>query len=174
MMSSISGRISPPILSPYAASKFALEAISDALRLELLPRGIQVCVVEPGAIDTPIWNKGETNATTLFPPGSPALDLYGTALEAIEIEARKSAAGAIPAQRVAEIVEKCLTKNRPQTRYLVGRDAKIGGFFKSLLPDRLLDYGIARSFGIPRRPSSSHLAAGLAPRFRARKNPPME
>ncbi|HTW94401.1 MAG TPA: SDR family NAD(P)-dependent oxidoreductase [Tepidisphaeraceae bacterium] len=151
MMSSISGRVAAPIMGPYAASKFAMEAMSDALRLEVMAQGIRVCLIEPGAIDTPIWKKGETEASSLFAADSPAIELYGKTLKAIEDGARKSAAGAIPADRVAEVVEKCLTRRRPRTRYLIGRDAKIGGFAKAVLPDRVLDYGMARAFGIPRR-----------------------
>ena len=57
-MSSVSGWIASPFLSPYSTSKFALEALSDALRVELHPWNIHVAVIEPGAIDTPIWAKG--------------------------------------------------------------------------------------------------------------------
>jgi len=151
MMSSISGRVAAPIMGPYAASKFAMEAMSDALRLEVMAQGIQVCLIEPGAIDTPIWKKGETEAASQFAENSAATELYGMALKAVEEAAKKSAAGAIPAVRVAQVVEKCLTRRRPKTRYLIGTDAKIGGFAKSVLPDRVLDFGMARAFGIPRR-----------------------
>jgi NAD(P)-dependent dehydrogenase (short-subunit alcohol dehydrogenase family) len=147
MMSSIAGLIAQPIIAPYNASKFALEAVSDALRLELQPQGIKVCVVEPGAIDTPIWAKAEANPGA-FPPDHPARVLYAREIDAIVNGARKAAANAIGADAVAKVVAKCLMLRRPRTRYRVGRDAMIGAMAKAVLPTWLLDRGMRWGLGI--------------------------
>lgn len=147
MMSSIAGRIAQPIIAPYNASKYALEAASDALRLEVRSQGIGVCLIEPGAIDTPIWAKAEANPGT-FPPDHPARILYARAIDAVVNSARKSAKSAIPADRVARVVEKCLTRRHPRARYLVGADAHVGAAAKRLLPTAVLDAGMAWALGI--------------------------
>jgi NAD(P)-dependent dehydrogenase (short-subunit alcohol dehydrogenase family) len=147
MMSSIAGRIAQPIIGPYNASKFALEAASDALRLELRAQGIKVVLVEPGAIDTPIWAKAEANPGK-FPPDHPARVLYAKAIDAVVDSAKKSAASAIPADHVARVVAACLTRRRPRTRYLIGTDAHIGAVAKMVLPTKILDAGMAWALGI--------------------------
>lgn len=139
-MSSISGRFASPLLGPYAASKFAVEALSDALRRELAPWDIPVTLVEPGAVATPIWEKSAAAAQTLL-EGLPdeANGYYAADIE----HARRRALGAsrtgIPAEAVAAVVHAALTAARPRTRYLVGRDARIGALLARWLPDRVLD-----------------------------------
>lgn len=135
-MSSISGKVAAPLLAPYSMSKFALEAFSDALRRELRPWNIEVSCVEPGAIATPIWNKGLE-----APENQPdrALELYGKSMQAMRKLAAKSRDNAVPAERVARVVHRALTARRPKTRYLVGPDAQIGGRLVRFLPDRWLD-----------------------------------
>ena len=139
-MSSISGRLSAPFLAPYAMSKFALEAFSDALRRELHPWHIEVSCVEPGAIDTPIWNKG-LNAPENQLDNAPAgtRELYGESMRALRKLGEKSRDQAIPAERVAKVVHHALTARRPRTRYLVGPDAQITDRLVRWLPDRWLD-----------------------------------
>ena len=150
MVSSIAGRIAQPVIGPYNASKFALEAMSDALRMEVRPQGIQVSVVEPGAIATPIWAKGEANIDA--GPANPASrELYGRATDAVTAAARKAGASAIPVDAVAKVVEACMTRRRPRTRYLVGLDARAGAWAKILLPTRVLDAGMCWAIGIPRK-----------------------
>lgn len=139
-MSSISGRIAAPLFGPYSASKFALEAISDSLRRELRGWGIGVSVIEPGNIQTPIWSKGVSRGRQLLeklPPEAKAL--YGRAIEG-QIRYVESVDGkGLPPIEVARAVEHALTDPRPRTRYVVGREAKIGMLFARFLPDRLLD-----------------------------------
>ncbi|MBV9281707.1 MAG: SDR family NAD(P)-dependent oxidoreductase [Chloroflexi bacterium] len=141
---SISGRSSLPLLGPYAASKFALEALTDALRLELRPWGIEVAIVEPGSIATSIWSKGieEANENVRAMP-QVALDLYGRAIAALRREAQRAGAGGASPILVARAVEHALTAERPKTRYLVGRDARIRAALQ-LLPDRVRDRLILR------------------------------
>jgi NAD(P)-dependent dehydrogenase (short-subunit alcohol dehydrogenase family) len=136
---SIAGRSALPFLGPYAASKHALEAIADTLRLELRQFGIGVSLVQPGTIRTPIWAKSAAVADALA-DGAPAelTDLYGERIAAFrEVALRRGAQGA-PAEEVARVVEETLTTKRPPTRKLVGLDAKVRAGVERL-PDRLRD-----------------------------------
>lgn len=144
-MSSISGRMALPFLGPYAASKFALEAITDSLRVELLPWEIKVSLVEPGAVKTPIWEKSRVAAETTarnFPPG--AYELYGRATAAFRSETEKADKAGVETEVVVRAVEHALTAKEPKTRYLVGRHVRLQASLKSALPDRLFDWFISR------------------------------
>jgi NAD(P)-dependent dehydrogenase (short-subunit alcohol dehydrogenase family) len=146
-ISSIGGRIALPLAGPYAASKFALEGVSDSLRRELRAQGVEVCLVEPGGIKTPIWEKGTAAAEAMLERMPPEADeLYGGLASAIRRESRKIATerGLEPAA-VAEVVGRALTARRPRTRYLVGRDAKLRAAVAKRLPDRAFDALVARS-----------------------------
>jgi NAD(P)-dependent dehydrogenase (short-subunit alcohol dehydrogenase family) len=136
-MGSISGRNALPLLGAYAMSKFALEAMTDALRIELAPWGIQVAIVEPGTIKTPIWTRERP------PPPPEATLLYGGRIDAFrKLAVERGSAGA-PPETVADAVEHALTAARPRTRYLVGRDAKLRAGIECL-PDRIRDRVIVR------------------------------
>ncbi|HSF16938.1 MAG TPA: SDR family oxidoreductase [Vicinamibacteria bacterium] len=146
-MSSISGRLAPPFLGPYAMSKFALEAFSDSLRRELEPFGVEVVSIEPGAIATPIWEKSIAAATERTrnitdDRWSLYRDIVGRMVEL----ARTRANSATPVEEVARVVYEALTTKRPRTRYLVGRDARLRGWLAWILPDRALDWLIRRQF----------------------------
>ena len=148
-MSSIGGRLSSPFMTPYHASKWGIEAIADALRLELRPWGIEVVLVEPGSIDTRIWAKGQAQANEIESGmGERGRALYGRQIAAAREAARRTAADGIPPERVAEVVGGALTADRPHTRYLVGRDAKIAARLRKLLPDRAFDRLLARQLGL--------------------------
>jgi NAD(P)-dependent dehydrogenase (short-subunit alcohol dehydrogenase family) len=138
-MGSIAGRSALPFLAPYAASKHALEAVADSLRLELRPFGIHVSIVEPGSIKTAIWARSAQRADELIAASGGELgDLYGERIAAFrQIALERGAAGA-PAEKVARVVLKALTAERPHTRYLIGRDARLRAGFERL-PDRLRD-----------------------------------
>lgn len=139
-MSSISGRITAPLLGPYSMSKFALEAYSDALRRELELFGISVCVIEPGVIKTPIWGKGaESSRARIARMPEKALELYGGRIDWLRKRAQEmSEKGAAP-EEVAKAVHHALVSRRPRTRYLVGGDAKLTAKLAWLLSDRALD-----------------------------------
>jgi NAD(P)-dependent dehydrogenase (short-subunit alcohol dehydrogenase family) len=138
MMSSIAGRIGQPILGPYCASKFALEAVADALRCEVLRENIRVSLVEPGAIRSEIWRKAmaetKTQAMSRPVPERYRALMEGTARIAAEAEKR-----AIPASRVARHVELCLTRRKSAIRRLIGVDAKMSAIMAKLMPRGLLD-----------------------------------
>jgi NAD(P)-dependent dehydrogenase (short-subunit alcohol dehydrogenase family) len=142
-MGSIGGRSALPFLGPYAASKHALEAIADSLRLELRPLGVAVSIVEPGSIATPIWTKGAERAQELsaeFDPERAAL--YAPAVARLREVVLARGPGVDP-DEVAKAVEHALTAARPRARYLVGRDAHLRAWVERL-PARLRDRVLAR------------------------------
>jgi short-subunit dehydrogenase len=152
-MSSIAGLVGQPILAPYSSSKRALESLGDSLRVELASQGVKVSLVEPGAIRSEIWRKGQEAAIEV-PRDTPEYRLYGKTMDGVRAAAAKAEAGAIPAERVAKVVHRCLTARTPPTRVLVGRDAKSAALLKSILPTRLWDRIIASAFGVSLKPSA--------------------
>jgi NAD(P)-dependent dehydrogenase (short-subunit alcohol dehydrogenase family) len=146
-VSSIGGRVALPLAGPYAASKFALEALSDSLRRELRGQGVGVVVIEPGGIKTPIWDKGTAEADELIESASPETrERYAPLERALRKEARRIATeSGLPPSAVAETIGRALTARRPRTRYLVGRDAKSRALAARILPDRAMDTLIARA-----------------------------
>ena len=141
LMGSIGGRSALPFLGAYAMSKFALEALADALRVELAPFGMHVAIVEPGTIATAIWTKPQ-RAIDEFPPEAAAL--YGERVEKFRrLATERAADGAVPPADVAKAVEHALTSSRPKARYLVGPDAKRRARVERL-PDRLRDRLLTR------------------------------
>ncbi|MEY4704811.1 MAG: hypothetical protein RL042_1013, partial [Nitrospirota bacterium] len=136
-MGSIAGRSTIPLLGPYSASKYALEALTDALRMELQPWGIQVSIIEPGAIATPIWEKSGKRAEDLEASSSAEEKaLYGEMAMRIREAVAQSAARAISPDRVVRAVYHALTAPHPHTRYLVGGDARLRAWMVKWLPDR--------------------------------------
>lgn len=150
---SIAGKHAPPFYGPYAASKHALEAFGDSLRLELRPWGISVSLVEPGAVDTPIWEKGlalADEATGEMPPE--ARRLYAPYIEAARRSGEQAGRRGIAPERVAEAIAHAVRSPRPKTRYLVGRDARLYASAMRLLPDRAIDLLTWYGMKMPRRP----------------------
>jgi NAD(P)-dependent dehydrogenase (short-subunit alcohol dehydrogenase family) len=144
LMGSIGGRSALPFLGPYAASKHALEALADSLRVELRPFGIAVSIVEPGSIATPIWHKGADRAQELSAGFEPArAALYAPAVARFREVALSRGLGVDP-DVVAKAVEHALTASRPKARYLVGRDAHLRAWIERL-PTRLRDRVLARA-----------------------------
>ena len=144
LIASIGGRMSLPYLSPYHASKFALEAIGDSLRQEMRPFGVEVSIIEPGSIATPFWGKGTDQVEQLLGSMSPEqLQLYEASARAAAEASRKAEARGIEPDKVAKAVEHALTSSRPKTRYLVGVDARVQATLRKWLPDRVLDRLVA-------------------------------
>lgn len=139
---SIGGRQAAPFVAPYAASKFAMHAFSDALRLELRHQGIHVALVEPGAIATPIWAKGGDTLEALEGELAPELrERYRRGIDGARKVTERAARHATPAERVAGVVEHALTARRPRARYVVGADARAQAAIERLpapLRDRLV------------------------------------
>ena len=150
-MGSIAGRGTIPLLGPYSASKYALEALTDALRMELQPWGIQVSIIEPGAIATPIWEKSAKEAEGLEASVSKeAKALYSEAVIRIREAIAEAAKRAIPPDAVVQAVHHALTASRPRTRYLIGSDAKLRAWMVKWLPDRIQDKLLLWALKYPR------------------------
>ncbi|HEX6455385.1 MAG TPA: SDR family oxidoreductase [Solirubrobacterales bacterium] len=147
-ISSIGGRLAFPFAGAYHASKFATEAIGDVFRQELRPWGLRVSIVEPGSIDTPIWDRGQDKATEIEAK-SPATDLlYGNAIEKFRKVVRDTAERGIPPEKVAKAIAHALESPRPRSRYLVGLDAKVQARIKPFVPTPVFDRIVARTLGL--------------------------
>jgi NAD(P)-dependent dehydrogenase (short-subunit alcohol dehydrogenase family) len=145
-VSSIGGRVVGPTFGAYAASKFALEAMSDALRREVGPLGVSVIVVEPGSVATPIWDKGTATAQRLMREMSQEQrQRYGALSAAVLEQAGEVARNGIDPADAGKLIADAIEARRPRTRYLVGRDARVMARLARLLPDRAIDWLIARN-----------------------------
>jgi NAD(P)-dependent dehydrogenase (short-subunit alcohol dehydrogenase family) len=151
LVSSIGGRVAQPFLAPYTCSKAAATALGDSLRLELRRQGIGVSVIEPGAIATPIWQKGEASLAE-FGPDHPACKLYAAEIDGLRKTATEVAAAAIPPERAAEAIFGALTAQRAPARVLVGTDARIAALLKRWLPIKWFDFLLMRQFHIANLP----------------------
>jgi NAD(P)-dependent dehydrogenase (short-subunit alcohol dehydrogenase family) len=148
-ISSIGGRIAFPMTGAYHAAKFGIEAVGDVFRQELRSWGISVSIVEPGSIDTPIWERGERIADEVNERSPEHQEvLYGKAIERYRKVVKQTAERGIAPDKVAVAIEHALTDSRPRTRYLVGIDAKVQARLKPLLPARLFDRIVARAMGL--------------------------
>jgi NAD(P)-dependent dehydrogenase (short-subunit alcohol dehydrogenase family) len=134
---SIAGRSALPFLGAYAISKFALEAMTDSLRLEVAPDGVEVSLIEPGTIRTAIWTKPQPLADVVS-------DRYRARVERFREVAAARAKNAAPVDLVSDAIEHALTAERPKTRYVVGRDAKLRARIEKL-PDRARDRVLTRA-----------------------------
>ena len=148
-LSSIGGRMAMPFGAPYHASKYGIEAVVDCLRQELRPWQIDVVAIEPGSIDTPIWERGEGIADEVAERAPAAQEeLYGEKIKRFRGAVRRTAERGISPEKVANAVQHALTARRPRTRYLVGADARGQALLSRLLPDRVMDRVVARAMGI--------------------------
>lgn len=150
LIGSIGSRRASPLAGPYDASKFALAALADALRLELRSEKIHVALIEPGAIATAIFDKTEAYGNDLIGQLPPAgRQRYEAMIEAIRTRLMIMKHQAIPPERVAHAIVHALTAARPKSRYLVGADAHLQAWVCWLLPDRLRDALIMRILKLP-------------------------
>lgn len=149
LISSVAGRLTQPFVAPYCASKYALEAVGDALRIELRTQNVGVTLIEPGAIKTPIWGKSRDLAESLQTAHTNATrSLYGEAMERVRHAMGVAEAKGLAPDAVASAVERALTAKRAPARILVGTDAKLATFAKSFLPTAWLDKAILKAFGL--------------------------
>ena len=145
-VSSINGKLATPFAGAYASSKFALEAASDALRFELQPFGVSVSVIEPGAVQTPIWERSTAAAMRLFETvPEDARARYETMVgQALRLTQRMEQRG-VPPERVARAIERALFDRHPKARYLVGGDARLR-LAVARLPEQLRDSLVRAAF----------------------------
>jgi NAD(P)-dependent dehydrogenase (short-subunit alcohol dehydrogenase family) len=146
-VSSVNGRVASAFSGPYCMSKFALEAFTDCLRQELADWGMHVASVEPGAIETAMWDKAR-QADWSAQTSKQDLDLYGEAYRAFRAFEERNAAGAVPCDVVSRAIFHALTAKRPRTRYLVGRDARLYARLAHTFPDRFVDWVTRKVMGL--------------------------
>jgi NAD(P)-dependent dehydrogenase (short-subunit alcohol dehydrogenase family) len=139
MIGSSSGFLTPPFLGPYASTKCAMESITDAFRRELAPWGIEVCIMEPGAVRTPLWDKSVGEGDSWF-DGLPdaARRLYARGYAAMRKTFVEKSGKGISSEALADRVLEALTSPKPRTRYPMGRDT-VGYRMLQKLPDKLVD-----------------------------------
>jgi NAD(P)-dependent dehydrogenase (short-subunit alcohol dehydrogenase family) len=146
-VSSIQGRVASPFSGPYCMSKFALEAFTDCLRQELADWGMHVASVQPGAIDTAMWEKGREDDWSAE-ASKHDLELYGEGHQAFRRFSERNAAGAISCDAVSRAIFHALSARKPRTRYLVGTDARLYGRLAQICPDRLVDWITRKVMGL--------------------------
>ena len=151
MIGSSSAYLTPPFLGPYASTKCALESISDALRRELAPWAIEVVLMQPGAVITPLWDKSIDSGDAWF-DGLPESEngLYSQGYGAMRKTFQDKSGRGIPVEKLAKTVAHVLTTKRPRTRYRMGTDS-FGYMLMSKLPDKMVDAMLATSLGHTRK-----------------------
>jgi NAD(P)-dependent dehydrogenase (short-subunit alcohol dehydrogenase family) len=152
-VSSLSGWISSPMVGAYSASKFGLEAIADALRLELRPWRIPVVLVEPAQTDTDMWRLAGDQLEDTVAQLSPEIRrLYAKHIEGQRKSIPKGQKMATPTDGAAATIERALTAGRPRARYIVGTGPRIMGTTARFVPTRIMDAVLSSTGGVPRRP----------------------
>jgi NAD(P)-dependent dehydrogenase (short-subunit alcohol dehydrogenase family) len=146
LISSVGGLVTTPYMGPYHASKYALEAAGNSLRMELARSHVQVALVEPGSVATPIWEKHRDQAD--FDVPEELREQYGHVPAAMAKALQNTARRGIPPERVAQTIERALTSRRMRARYLVGRDAHVMVWASRLLPDLVFDRVVRRAVGV--------------------------
>ncbi|MET4256092.1 NAD(P)-dependent dehydrogenase (short-subunit alcohol dehydrogenase family) [Bradyrhizobium sp. S3.12.5] len=142
MISSVAGKNGNPLSAPYCTSKHAIEGLSESLRRELMLFGIDVIIVAPGAVKTPIWSKAEQFDMSVY-QNSP----YLPALNKVMAFMMKLGETGLPAERIAEVVFEALTAARPKVRYQITPD-RMRHFMTAALPKRTVDRIIAKRLGL--------------------------
>ena len=148
-ISSTSGLNAMPVMGPYAASKFALEALSDSLRVEVRRQGIKVILVELGTVFTPIWERSLAVADAWLAEAPPAMfDLYGDFVPIVRDWALSAEKRGLPVERVSDAVARALTDPKPKSRYLIVGYPPLFVYLLRLAPVGMRDRLIARRMGI--------------------------
>jgi NAD(P)-dependent dehydrogenase (short-subunit alcohol dehydrogenase family) len=142
------GRVAPPFLGAYAASQFAKEGMSDALRRELAPLAVSVSVVEPGAVMTPIWSKVSATARRVLEtaPDESAGPYRGRFQTFVDLNGNRARESRTRPEAVAAAITHAMNARRPRSRYHVGPDSWAAAIAARLLPDRVLDAVVRRQF----------------------------
>ena len=144
-VSSLSGRVALPLLSVYAASKHAVEGFSEALRWELEPLGVEVCLVEPGTFRTLIFSGGPRRGAATSKEGP-----YASLKETMDRLAQGEAEKAPPPDAVGQAIARLVSEPSPRFRTVIGIDARTMVTLRRMVPDRLFASGIRRLMHLPR------------------------
>jgi NAD(P)-dependent dehydrogenase (short-subunit alcohol dehydrogenase family) len=142
-MSSVSGRIGYPLVGPYAASKHGLEGFSESLRRELMLFGIDVIIIGPGSVATPIWEKAEQADSSFYENTE-----YAKPARRIREYMFRNGKNGFPAEKVGEVVLQALTTSKPRVRYAVVSGRPLRRLLLRLAPKRVIDKFIAKNFGL--------------------------
>jgi NAD(P)-dependent dehydrogenase (short-subunit alcohol dehydrogenase family) len=142
-ISSVGGRTANPFMAPYNTSKFGLEGLSEALRRELLPYGVDVVVVAPGAVATPIWAKSEEVDITAY-----ANTAYGKPMERLQTYMLAMGKAGLPPERIGEVIHTALTAPRPKVRYTVSPSPFQTFMSEKVLSTRALDRIVGKRLGL--------------------------
>jgi NAD(P)-dependent dehydrogenase (short-subunit alcohol dehydrogenase family) len=145
-ISSVSGHTGYPFLGPYAASKHALEALSDSLRREMMLYGIEVILIVSGAVQTPIWEKGALNDPEMYRETD-----YYEALNQMRSTLLGVGENGMPVGRVSRTIVTALEAAKPRTRYILTNSWWMGWMLPRWLPDRMLDNALSRQLGLIKR-----------------------
>jgi NAD(P)-dependent dehydrogenase (short-subunit alcohol dehydrogenase family) len=145
MMSSVGGRFAQPFVGPYVASKFALEGYSQSLRRELMLYGVDVVVIGPGAIATPIWDKADKNDFAKF-----AKTPYAPMLEKVRSMMIRNGQTGLDPKLVGELVWRALTAKKPKARYAIVKRPLKDYYIPLALPVRMVDRITAKILGFPK------------------------
>ena len=136
---SVGGILASQFAGAYHASKFAIEAIGDVWRQELEPEGIEVILVEPSAISTPIWSKAIAYLDELGQSSSPRMVRYRERLTAFRETLHSADEHGKAPEDVAEVIAEALTAKKPDARYVVGAAGRFAAALRPLIPDRVAD-----------------------------------
>jgi|CXWL01.1.fsa_nt_gi NAD(P)-dependent dehydrogenase (short-subunit alcohol dehydrogenase family) len=146
MISSVGGQNGSPFVGPYSASKFAIEGYSQSLRRELMLFGVDVIVIGPGAVATPIWDKAEQIDLKRF-ANTPYAGAVGRVADYMQQQGKKG----LPASDVGELIWRCLAAAEPKTRYAILRRPFMDNTLPKLLPQRMIDRILAQRLGFQKR-----------------------
>jgi len=149
-MGSLQGWQAVPFASAYASTKWALVGMTQVLRLELAPWGLSASIVEPGAVETPIWRKTALPLAEFAARGGPGAERYGGWARALEGVMERTRSRCIPPEAVARAVERVLRARRPKFRYVVGAEARTIAWGSRFAPDWLRDWILRAYFRVPR------------------------
>lgn len=144
-VSSVAGRIASPLIGAYNISKFALEAMSDVLRLELIPFGIRVAIIEPGSSPTPIWKTSAARQAGAI--GRAGTAPYQKLVDHLTKFAARAETDGFPPQLFADTVEHILNQTNPKPRYPIPGDIRMRLLVRKLVSDRMMDRLIRRTLG---------------------------
>lgn len=145
-MSSVAGKMASPFMAPYAISKHALEAMSESLRREVMMHGIDVVIIGPGAVKTPIWAKADDLDIAKYEKTE-----YGPFLAQMKNAMKSFGAEGLPPEAVGDLVRLALTSARPKTRYAILKNKFAMWTLPNMLPRRMVDNAIAKRFNMPAR-----------------------
>lgn len=145
MMSSVGGRVGSPFVGPYNTSKFALEGLSESLRRELMIYGVDVIIIAPGAIATPIWDKADGVDVSRY-----ANTPYASAIQRVKTYMVELGRKGLPPEKIGETVLTALTAPHPKTRYTVTPEP-LTNWLSKHMPKRMIDNTIAKQLGLTRQ-----------------------